>query len=126
MSAREDAAKLRLALKAVKGRLDRAESALAGVLGAIRDRAAELRECAALMAQAPLRDGGEPAFAAFADRRRAALRARIAALSAALNNLYTDEKSRRTDVERYLRQKISLEEAADAAKTEAVRTRARR
>ena len=126
MSAAENAAKMRVALKAVKGRLDRAEALLADVIGAIRDHSEEVRECAALLAQTPFLDGEEPGFAAFADRRRAALKARIAALNAALKSLYKDEITRRADVERYLRQKISLEDAADAAKGEAARARAKR
>ncbi|OFW99575.1 MAG: hypothetical protein A3E78_00295 [Alphaproteobacteria bacterium RIFCSPHIGHO2_12_FULL_63_12] len=126
MSARDHVAKMRLALKAVKGRLDCAEARLAGALAEIRDRAAELRDCKTRLAEAPLPEGGEPAFIAFADRRRAALRARIAALTAALNNLYTEEKTRRAEVERRLREKISLEAAADAALKEAEKAAARR
>lgn len=126
MSARDHLTKMRLALKAVKGRLDRAETRLAGVLGEIRDRAAELHVCIARLTEAPLPEGGEPAFIAFADRRRAALRAQIAALTAALNNLYTEEKARRAEVERRLREKISLESAADAALKEAEKAAARR
>lgn len=126
MSARDHLAKLRLALKAVKGRLDHAEAKLASVLVLIRERAAELRDCRALLMETPMPDGGEPCFAAFADRRRAALRARIAALTSALNNLHTEEKTRRAEVERRLREKISLESAADTALKEAEKAAARR
>lgn len=125
MSAGANAAKLGLMLKAVKGRLDRAESALASVLGRIRAHAAEAQECAALLAKTPAIGGDDPAFVAFADRRRAALKARKAVLSGVLSNLYTDEKSGRADVERFLRQKISIEEAAGAAKTDDARARAK-
>jgi len=126
MSGRANAEMLQLALKAVNGRLSRAEFALSALVRTIREHSEEAQECARLLAGAAPLDCENSGFSAFADRRRDAVKARIAAIFAALEIHHTEEKIKRADVERNLRQKISIEAAETKARLEAAKDRTRR
>ena len=125
MKGRAKVEALQLALKAAKGRLGRAEFALAELVRAIRERAELAKECSRQLSAAPL-DCEDSGFATFADRRRNAIMAQISAHFAELETLYAAENSKRADVQRFLRQKISLEAAEREASLEAAKGDARR
>jgi len=124
MKGRAKVEALQLALKAAKGRLSRAEFELAELVRTIRERAELAKECSRQLT-APL-DCENPAFAKFADRRRDAITAQISAHIAKLKTLCAEENSKKADVQRFLRQKISLETAEREASLEAAKGDARR
>lgn len=109
-----EVAALRDLLGALSGKLTIAEAGLSRVVAELRACAAEAAGCARLVAELPASGGADPAYAVFIDRRRRALKARINAINLRANSLYTDKKKHRGEVERLLRQKISLEAVLDA------------